>query len=440
MKDFIDKKILNIIKELKANGYQAYIVGGAVRDFLMGEHPKDWDIATSAMPDEVLNIFKDYKTNAVGKSFLVVLVDGIEVATFRKDRYFGESDKNCEIAPATTIEEDLARRDFTINAMAYDPETGVIIDPFDGYADIMRKLVWFVGNADDRIWEDPNRIIRAFRFAAKIDGELDYYSLRAIKRNLHLFDKIAPERIRLEILKAMKIKKASKFFKLLEEVSILEKIFPSLHKCYKHPHGKYHVEDVFEHSMLVGDNISTKYPLLKLAGYLHDCGKPDTYDEKSFHNHEDVGAGLASDELRKLRFSEDEIKYIAGLILLHMRFARGTGPRGIRHLISDAKYFDLHYKDLLRINIADRNGKKRENVSVWEIMKRVKNFKYEAERKDAVHAYADLKLDGNNVMEVLNIPAGKKVGELLKYLYDKVLDDPELNTKDNLTKLLKEKK
>ena len=202
-------KSIYIIDKLLNNGYESYIVGGAVRDHLLGNKAYDIDIVTSAHPETIEEIFKGHKMKDVGKSFGVILVDDIEVATFRHDRYIGLNDKNVQIRYVKTLEEDLARRDFTINAMAYDTAKGKVIDPFDGQSDLKNKIVRFVGDPLERIYEDPNRIVRACRFYSKLNGTFAKSTKEALIECGSYIEKfVSPERIRLEVLKAMKIRRA----------------------------------------------------------------------------------------------------------------------------------------------------------------------------------------------------------------------------------------
>ena len=202
-----------IIQRLCGCGYHAYVVGGAARDILSGREPEDVDIVTNATPDEIEILFQEQSVKAVGKSFGVVLVDGYEVAKFRQDRYSGLSDKACEVSFVENIEDDLSRRDLTINAMALCDLSGDIIDPHNGRSDLKKRRIRFVGNPRERIFEDPNRIVRACRFLARIDGRFDPETFEDLREFGHYVrDHVAVERVRTEIMKAMKIRRASRFF------------------------------------------------------------------------------------------------------------------------------------------------------------------------------------------------------------------------------------
>lgn len=429
-----EEKAFKIIEKLCNKGCNAYLTGGAVRDLFMGKDPNDYDIATEATPDQIELFFSN--VNTVGKSFEVCLVNKIEVAGYRKDTYFGYSDKNCQIEPAMTIEEDLARRDFTINSMAFCPHTSELIDPYNGMQDLENKIIKFTGNPKDRIYEDPCRIVRACRFIGLINGKFDKETFNALKEYSCLLEYVSKERLRLEIFKALKMRNTSIFFKALHDIGGLQYVFPSLEKCVNHTGGEHHNETIFEHNMIVGDVINCKCPLVKLAGYLHDIGKPDSFDSGKFLNHEKIGVDILRDELYNLRFSRKEIDYICNLISLHMH-SINVGPKGIRKLIRKITEKGIHYRDWIRIKFADSTGNLKKGSYSIDVKKNIiENIESEIYQENNIFDIRKLAINGNDVMNVLNIPSGPEVGEKLKELYEIVLENPELNSKDELIKLL----
>ena len=428
-----------IIHKLIEAGYEAYFVGGCVRDKLLNRQTKDFDIVTSAKPIEIAKLFPNEKLDLVGESFKVVIINGIEVATYRKDRYFGLSDKNVEVLYANTLLEDLSRRDLTINAIAMDIN-GNIIDPFNGQQDIKRRNIKFVGNPTYRIFEDPCRILRALRFCCLFKDvyNIDSRSYDALMNNISLLQNVKPERIRLEILKVMKYKQPSLFFQLLKEFNILKNIFPSLDSCYHHYDGNHHKETIFLHNMITGDFLSKRKPLLRLAGYLHDCGKPSAFNGENYKGHDKIGVEIAKQELKKLKFSNNEIKYITDLINRHMVYLKELSPKSVRRLLTNLKKDDISWKDLIYLRIADRAGNlAKDNLSREEIRKSVLKIYTELIRKPAF-SIIDLKVGGYDVMQALNIKEGIEVGIVLKKLFNSVIDDPELNNRETLMKLIKE--
>lgn len=438
----------DIVLKLQDSGQEAYLVGGCVRDMLLGLKPKDKDIATSATPSQIMEIFKNEKIKSYGKSFLVTVVDNIEVATFRTDVYTGLNDKNVEVVQAKSAREDALRRDFTINALFLNPKTNEIIDYVDGQTDLKNRIIRFVGDPKHRIWEDPNRIIRACRFLAKIDGNFDPLTFEFLKNYSDYIESlVSPERIRIEILKAMEIKKASLFFRALFDIGALKYIFPSLNRCYDLNGGPYHIEPVFDHCVASGDHARTKYPLIKLAAYLHDVGKgiscrmnPKTQDVW-FEGHEETGCEAAIEELNNLRFSNEEISYISSLVKLHMRIARERlSPKGVRRTLTSLREVNIPYQDLLRVSICDKMGgyKSRTYYNISDVYHLAKAFKQEVNRKNPVSAFCDLKVNGYDIMEITGLKPGKEVGEILKRLMDLVLDRSELNEKETLKNIVYE--
>lgn len=434
-----------IIKTLCNNGYNAHIVGGAVRDILLGENPKDIDIVTNAIPEQIISLFPENKIDLVGANFQVVMIDGIEVATYRVDCYDGFNLAGTMIA--STIHEDLSRRDLTINSLAMCPVSGDIIDLFGGVDDLKNSAIKFTGNPNDRIKEDPCRVLRACRFLAKIDGELDEETFYALSENRHLVKDIAPERIRIEIMKAMNCKNPSLFFEIASYIGILEFILPNLDFCLGLDGGPHHEESVFQHCMIAGDSISSNYPLLRLAGYLHDIGKyqSSAYDEDgfiTFHGHEKIGSEIVEQELKALKFSNDEVEYVKNLVEFHMRSLKDISPRSMRRLISKMYEKNINYKDFLRLKIADRKANlKKEAFTFSEIKHMVKLFQVEFNAEvPNTFSIKDLTIDGNDVMNILRIGPCRMVGDILKDIFEMVLDDPELNERETLIGMVEERK
>jgi len=441
-------KVLEICVVLSENGFESYIVGGAVRDHILGLEPYDFDIATDAKPDDITDLFTKHGCHVkseIGVSFKITFVDGIEVATFRKDRYFGLNAKNAEISYADTIGEDLNRRDFTMNSIAYNPFTQEFLDPYNGIFDIEHKLIRFTGNPIDRIYEDPCRIIRACRFTTL--HKYMYFTLNtesAIRNSAYMVrDSIAPERIRLEILKAMKHPIPSKFFISMHDMGLLEHIFPSMNSCFDLDGGKYHAEDVFTHLMVAGDSIETDNPLLRLSAYLHDVGKASAVvcddGKTTFYEHEKIGEKSVALELSNLKFSNDEIHYITKLIRFHMRnIAMHVTPKAIRRLLRAFANDKVEFDDFIKLKIADRHANlKKEDFTDEELNKRIDRVKEIREKGILVCTPRDLALNGFQIMEILDLKPGPEVGGIVNKLIDITLDDPNKNNPWYLTALLK---
>lgn len=440
----LPKKEWSIMKTLILNGFQCFLVGGAVRDIILGLAPSDFDFATNAKPEEIKEMFyASNKVDFVGASFGVTLVDGIEVATFRGDRYNGGGDKDVVITYVDTIEEDLARRDFTINSMALDIN-GNLIDPFCGLADLYRidgPIIRFTGNAYHRIAEDPNRIIRAFRFAARFNGIVDDNTMDAIRDSYSKFSMIAPERIRLEILKTMEtVKNASKFWELMFMSGMLELVIPELEDGVDHPHGNYHAESIWEHNMIAGDTVSCEFPLVKLAAYLHDCGKPRAYNKEdgSFHDHQHIGADIVRHHLTRLKFSNDEIKFIVNLVLIHMDGSRGITAKSRRKLKNKLGKYGLDWHDYIRLRISDRTANlSRDNFTISEIKDYVNMFILD---ETVPMSTNDLALSGGKIIESFALTPGPIVSTIQKELLNYIIEEgDEVNNVESLIIFIKEK-
>ncbi|MFH1209357.1 MAG: CCA tRNA nucleotidyltransferase, partial [archaeon] len=383
-----------IVEILKNAGHEVYIVGGFVRDsFINSNTAKDIDIVTSADEDTIVSLLsKDFKVDIIGKSYKVIKADGVDVSSFRKDVY---SEKNTlYIRKAKTIEEDLARRDFTINAIAVSIDSREYIDPYSGLDDLEKKVIRFVGDGRKRIGEDPLRIVRACRMLARIDGEFSIPTFYYLRKFSSLVAKLPSERIQIEIMKALTYDTPSIFFRALYSINALEYVIPSLLELVDLDGGVYHAETVFDHSMTCCNLISKRYPLLRLVGLLHDIGKYDSSTKskgKNFIDHDKIGSVIAEHELEGLKFSKKEIYYVTKLIELHMRSLES--PRNVRKLKN--KLGNIGIKDFLRLKIADRTANyKKPNFSILEIRNFLKLIKGEEKTPSKM---CQLAINGNDI-------------------------------------------
>ncbi len=434
---------IDIIKRLCDHNHDTYLVGGGIRDMLSGDEPDDFDVVTAASPETIMDLFADCDVKTVGKSFGVVLVNGYEVATFRHDRHDGIGDKNCTVFFASSIQEDLSRRDFTVNAMAYCELTGEIVDIHGGRGDLQSRVIRFVGDPLQRIQEDPNRIIRACRFLSKLEGEFDLETRSALSANAHYVrDCVAPERIRLEILKAMELPMPSLFFSALHSIGALQYVFPAMDACVEHTHGDYHVEDIFVHLMIAGDVAGPEDPLLRLAMYLHDIGKPVAYRRRgdgSFVHHEKIGEDIVVEELRNLKFSKAEIFRIKNLVEIHMATIGNVSDKAMRKFLKRLSEQNVSFDDFIKLRIADRaaNRKKQpfsdeEITTMTEHVSRIQN---EAIPFDA----KSLDISGGELISELNLTPGPVIGDLQRYLLHQVLEQGQnANSRESLLCLAKQ--
>ncbi len=418
-----------IIDTLKKNGFQAYIAGGAVRDILLQKKPEDFDILTNASIKELASLFKDQKVKTMGKTFPICTINGIEISSGRAKFHLSDFP-----------ESDLAQRDFTINSMAWDPISKKIIDPFNGKKDLEDAMIRFTKDPEKRIAEDPARMVRACRFAALIDGSFSLSSLELILANKDKLDTlVAKERIHSEIIKAMGLKRPSLFFKALKKTGLLSKIFPGLDRCHGLDGGPHHGETVFEHSMMVGDALPKNLSVLRLAGFLHDVGKFDAAKKKdgslTFAGHENETKAVIHD-LERLRFPNKDIAYITSLINTHMRpLTDQTTPKAARRLLLMLDKSGLDYGDFMRMRIADKKGNlAKRPYTISEIRIRLKKLFTQMQGQKAFQMN-HLKINGNDIIQILGMAPGPDVGKIKQQLFEMVLDDPELNNYNDLKKL-----
>ncbi len=430
MTSMVPEPVLDLLHLLRDKGIAAFVVGGAVRDMCRGRQPEDVDILADAPIDTLKTVFEGRPVRVVGNTFPVCLIDDIEVAP-------------CRTASGQFPEDDLSLRDFTVNAMAYDPLANRLLDPFSGRSDLENRMIRFTGDPDDRIKEDPVRMIRGCRFAALLSARLSDAAQKAIHRHADsLVIHIPGERIRNELIKAMALSTPSVFFQCLYDTGLLAGMLPSLDRCYAMDGGPFHGETVFDHCLLVGDALPAGRPLLRLAGYLHDVGKMDAQgvkDERiTFHGHETRMDALAAD-LDRLRFSGQEKDYILALVRCHMRpLAEKTRPRSVRRLLAMLAQNDLSFQDFMRMRIADKKGNLAKSpYTLTDIRLRVEKVQHEMARQ-TVFQPDDLDISGKDIMAIRHIPPGPEVGRIKQQLFEKVLDAPGLNTRGNLVQMIKD--
>ncbi len=426
----MEEKIYSILQKLHDHGFTSYLVGGAVRDILLQRKPEDMDILTNASILEIESVFSDQRVRTVGKAFPLCIINGIEVSS-------GRAGSNAASFP----ESDLAKREFTINAMAFDPLSKKIIDPFNGRKDIEDRIIRFTLEPIKRIEEDPVRMVRACRFLALMKGSFSLSTLEALHAHGGFLEKgVAKERISHEIMKSMLLDKPSLFFRALQQTGLLSYIFPSIGRCFDLDGGSHHRETVFEHCMLVGDALPAALPVLRLAGFLHDAGKFDAATSGKdgnliFAGHENHTDQVVKD-LTALRFATKDIAYISALIKTHMRPLTGeTTPKAARRLLSMLGHHGLSHRDFLRLRIADKKGNLAKNpYRISEIRVRLKKLLDEINRSCALNIN-DLDIDGHEIADLLNIAPSPEIGKIKKRLFEKVLDDPGLNQYEELKKL-----
>lgn len=446
MKFKIPKEVLEIAKVLQGKGYGAYLVGGCVRDLVLGAAPKDWDLATGARPEKIQELFPEsvyenqfgtvgIKTDSEDQKLKVV-----EVTTFRLEGRYTDKRHPDDIKFAETIEEDLSRRDFTVNAIAMSVD-GALVDPFGGQKDLKAKLLRTVGKPEDRFDEDALRLLRAARFAVELDFGIDLETRRAIETKSQLLEMIAKERVRDELVKILTSPRAAAGIILLEELNLLQYVMPELREGLGVGQNKHHIYTVFEHNVKALDyTVKKNYSLLvRMASLLHDVGKPKVKQgdgpDSTFYNHDAVGAKLALRILDRLRFSKEFIENVAHLVRCHLfyynvgevteagvrRFLRRVGPENV--------------DDLMKVREADRIGSGVPKAVPYKLRHLL--FMIEKVKNDPISPKM-LKVTGEDVMRIADIPASPKVGQVLAILLEEVLENPERNDKEKLEGRIRE--
>lgn len=442
MKFFIPDYVKLVIDSLEDSGFEAYIVGGSVRDLILGKEPNDYDITTNATPEKVLEIFNDFKTISVGKEYgtiIVVLKEGnIEVTTYRIEGKYLDGRRPSEVIFSNNIEEDLSRRDFTINAMAYNERIG-LVDPFDGKFDLERKIIKTVGNPYNRFNEDYLRILRGVRFATQLGYELDDETYKASREMSHLLSNISIERIRDELYKILLSKKPSFGIRLMKDLNILDIVLPELRAAIGfEQHNPNHDKNVFDHTLCVLDEVSAVLEI-RLAALFHDIGKPHTLtiDEDGvghFYGHEKISVEIAKDVLTKLKCSNDLINDVILLIGAHMTKSKSMKDKGLKRLIS--RVGEKRIFQLLELQISDRMCSNN-SADVEFLEERKKDIKRILDNNEP-YEKNQLEIDGNDILN-LGYEQGKIIGDILDYLMEIVLIAPELNNKEKLIELIKNK-
>lgn len=437
------------------NGFSCYLVGGAVRDMFLHKSASDWDVATNATPQDVIKMFKFVVPTGIDHGTVTVhfMNKEIEVTTFRTESGYSDGRHPDTVNYAATIQEDLSRRDFTINAIAINLNNGKVIDPFKGKKDIKRKIIRTVGNPYERFMEDGLRPIRAIRFSSKLNFKIENKTLEQISNSSvqEKIHSISVERFRDELLKIMQSETPSISLLLLEKTKILDFFMPEIipcRNCTQKDDRGYHVFDVMDHCLYACDGAPKNKPLLRLAAFLHDCGKPTARTVRkvqehtiiNFYSHETYSVEIAEKIMTRLRFSNSDIFYVCHLIKNHMfKYEESWSDAAIRRFLVKIKpeYID----DLIELRFSDMSGKYNEPISIHDasIIKFYQDFKdrlnAELNKQNAL-SIKDLCINGNDLIN-FGIPKGKQIGIILDELLNCVLEDPLLNTKEKLLEIAK---
>ncbi|KKR57134.1 hypothetical protein A3B52_00735 [Candidatus Curtissbacteria bacterium RIFCSPLOWO2_01_FULL_41_28] len=450
----MDKELVNILQAIVKAGFEVAIVGGAVRDFLAKKDISDWDFTTNARPEEILKLIKgSFYNNRFGTVGVVLQSQKltIQITTYRTEEKYTDKRHPDVIVWGKTLEEDLSRRDFTINAMALRIENGKLkvekdnlVDPFDGQKDLRNKLVRAVGDPDKRFREDALRLLRATRFATTLGFKIEDKTAAAIKKNAKALLLISGERIRDELFKILGSENAADGILLARDLGLLQIILPELNECFtveqKSPQ-RHHIYDVGTHCVMSLRNCPSKDTITRLATLLHDTGKAKVAavteeGVRTFHNHELVSSRQALQIAKRLHLTNTQREKLFKLVRWHQfSVNENQTDKALRRFIRNIGIENI--EDMMDLRIGDRLGGGLQQPESWRLKLFRKRLKDVMKKPFTV---ADLKVDGHDVMKILNIKPGPKVGEVLKMLFEQVADDPKKNNRDYLQKRLKEYK
>ena len=454
IKGDIPKDIIEIYNKIEQAEFEAYIVGGGIRNLIMNKPIKDWDLTTNATPEEILKLFPDaFYNNDFGtvgipldeKSNLPTNGQVVEITTYRTEYGFSNKRHPDKVTWGKNINEDLSRRDFTMNAIALKLENDkeVFVDPFGGQEDIKNRIIRCVGNPKERFKEDALRLMRCIRFAAELDFDIDKTTGKELKADSKLISKISAERIRDELLKIMASPNPAKGIILLKESGLLNYIIPELLEgvdvSQVRP-GRHHTTDVFTHNLMSLKLTPSTDPIVRFATLLHDAGKPRVQGKDNdglviFYNHEISGAKLAYEVCLRLRFSKKDTKRVVSLIRWHMfSINENLSDAGVRRFIRRIGIENV--ADMMDLRIGDRLGGGTQTAESW----RLKKFKERVAGELAPKPFSinDLAIDGNDIMRELNLKPGPQIGKILQKLFEEVDEDMEKNTKKFLLNRIKE--
>lgn len=445
----LPRSVITATLALRKAAGEAFVVGGAIRDHFLGRPCHDFDIATNLRPEQVMQVFPHHVPTGLQHGTITIWDKpdkqgpGIEVTTYRGDGHYSDGRRPDQVVFHTNIREDLARRDFTMNAMAYDPVSDTVVDPFDGRADLERRVIRAVGDPLVRFTEDGLRSMRAVRFATVLGLELEEQTKAAIRPTLHVTQKVAMERLRDELLKLLMANKPSAGFELMRETGLLELILPELLLGYGMAQNSHHAYDVYHHVLAcidAGADLTAR-----LGALFHDIAKPLTQAEKpqrpgehSFHMHESIGAEHTDAIMRRLKFSNEQRERISALVRHHMFYYDPTWSDGTVRRFVNRVGEDL-LDDLFALRRADIIGHglgKDPEAEIAPLQARIAVVL----QKSRAMKVTDLEVTGADVLTELQIPPSRRVREVLEELLAEVLEDPSKNQRDTLIQILRRKR
>lgn len=463
----IPSYVTHVTQTLETSGFEVFLVGGCVRDLIMGKTPKDWDITTNAKPEEIIPLFeKTVYENTFGTVGVCILrqetgesvihetmgdvshvtetlenkhisekYDIVEVTPYRIEAKYSDFRHPDEVKFSNNIEDDLKRRDFTINALAYNPNKGQIIDLYKGQSDIKDKVIQAVGIAKDRFHEDALRMLRAVRFSTQLDFAISYDTMQAIMENADLLKNISQERIRDEFVKIIESKNGAMGIGILSKLGLLKHIIPELEEGIGCEQGGAHIYDVFEHCLQALEHATNKnFSIdIRLSALFHDIGKPrtrrkGTRKEYTFYGHEVVGARMAEKIMQRMKFPKKNTDLVVNMVRNHMFFSdtEQITLSAVRRIVQ--KVGESHIWDLMDIRECDRVGMKKAEAPY-------RLRKYHAMIEEVLHdpiSVKQLAIDGGYMIKELEMKPSPRMGWILNALLEEVLEDPKKNTLEHL--------
>ena len=442
MKIKVPQEVKTIASVLKDGGYRSYLVGGAVRDQLLGLDAVDYDLCTDALPEDVISLFRKVIPTGIKHGTVTVLIkgQGYEVTTFRIDGKYSDGRRPDAISFTGDLTEDLKRRDFTINSIAYDVLENKLYDPNGGQKDLKKGIIRAIGIPEERFKEDGLRSIRACRFASQLDFKIEKHTLSGISHCLFNIPDLSRERVYEEFVKIMKTPRPSLAFQLFHKTGILSLIMPELSECAGVSQKGMHDYDVFDHLIYSCDAAAPGDIDLRFAALFHDIGKPAVKAVgedgiATFYNHDKESVKIAEAIMERYRFPNVRKKKILHLIDNHMfHYTNKWTDAAVRRFIRKVEVD--HLEDLYKLRMADISGMSRDNApddyyGLRDLKLRVADVLDE----DSAFSIKDLAVNGRDIMTELGLIGGPKVGQILEFLLEAVLDDPKQNNRDRLLEM-----
>lgn len=432
--------VYKILKVLNSNGYDGHIVGGCVRDSILKKKPNDWDICTNCTPKKMLHIFSGFTVVPTGLKHgtVTVVINGenYEVTTYRIDGEYKDGRRPENVEFTNNLKEDLKRRDFTINAMAYNDKDG-LIDYYGGIKDINDKIIRCVGDPTKRFNEDYLRMLRGIRFSTQLEYYLDKETFNAINKLSQNIINISVERIRVELNKMLILNTPSKGFNLLNDTNLLKYILPELKGCVGfNQHNPHHDKDVFNHILDVVDNTENDL-ILRLSALFHDIGKPETFSLDingvgHFYKHDTKSAEITKKVMKRLKYDNKSINRVANLVKEHMSTYDELSDRSLKRLINRVGVDNIY--NLFKLQIADAKSVhvEKDISNIINLINRVEKILKEKQPLST----KDLEINGHDLIGI-GITEGKEIGTILNELLQIILENPELNTKESLINIVK---